>query len=208
MQSEKRSNIETIDQLNSKITILTGEVKLMQSDKETGEQSLQFHVFFDHETCQTKISTGTKLSNGRRVESMQSELDQCQSGYQEAVIIRKELDLCLDELTDEQNSKEQLFQNLRNAQGNITTLKDDKEKLQGQLNSEKAENENLRNRIQQLENENPRFRSESSQNQLEMSDKVRGLTNENENLQSSLDMCQKNLIKKYTMPYICRFLAA
>ena len=185
MQSEKRSNIEMIDQLNSKITILTGEVKLLQSDKETGETSLQFLVFL----YQTKISTGTKLINGRRVESMQSELDQCQSGYQEAVIIRKELDLCRDELTNEQNSKEQLFQNLRNAQGNITTLKDDKEKLQVQLNSEKAENVNLRNRIQQLENEKARIQSESSQNQLEISDKVRDLTKENQDLQSSLDMC-------------------
>ena len=45
LQAEKRSNIEMIDQLNSKITILTGEVKLLQSDKETDEQSLQFHVF-------------------------------------------------------------------------------------------------------------------------------------------------------------------
>ena len=34
-----------IDQLNSRITVLDGEVKLLQSDKETGEQSLQFHVF-------------------------------------------------------------------------------------------------------------------------------------------------------------------
>ena len=45
LQAEKRSNIEMIDQLNSKITILTGEVKLLQSDKETAEQSLQFNVF-------------------------------------------------------------------------------------------------------------------------------------------------------------------
>ena len=48
LQSDKRSNIEMIEQLNSKITILTGEVKLLQSDKETGEQGLQFHVFIDH----------------------------------------------------------------------------------------------------------------------------------------------------------------
>ena len=38
-------------------------------------------------------------------------LDQCQSGNQDAVIIRKELDLCRDELTKEQNSKEQFSQN-------------------------------------------------------------------------------------------------
>ena len=41
-----------IDQLNSKITILTSEVKLLQSDKEAGEQSLQFQVFIDNETRQ------------------------------------------------------------------------------------------------------------------------------------------------------------
>ena len=36
LQSEKKRNIAMIDQLNSKITILKGEIKLLQSDKEIG----------------------------------------------------------------------------------------------------------------------------------------------------------------------------
>ena len=36
LESERRRNIAMIDQLNSKITILTGEIKLLQSDKGTG----------------------------------------------------------------------------------------------------------------------------------------------------------------------------
>ena len=50
---------------------------------------------------------------------MQSKLDQCKSGDQNAVITRKELDSCLDELDDEHNSKEQLSQKIRSAEGNI-----------------------------------------------------------------------------------------
>ena len=121
------------------------------------------------------------------MQSLQSKLDQCNSGNQDAVITRKELDLCRDKLTEEQNSKEQLFLNLINAKGNTKTLEDENEVLQIQLNSEKVENENLRNRIRQLENENIRIQSESSQNQREMANKVRGLTNENQSLRSSLD---------------------
>ena len=34
-----------IDQLNNKITILTGEIKLLQSDKETGLYFSGFHYF-------------------------------------------------------------------------------------------------------------------------------------------------------------------
>jgi len=34
-----------IDQLNSKITILTGEIKLLQSDKGTGKYIFAFHIF-------------------------------------------------------------------------------------------------------------------------------------------------------------------
>ena len=34
-----------IDQMNSKITILTGEIKLLESDKETGKHRFQFHCF-------------------------------------------------------------------------------------------------------------------------------------------------------------------
>ena len=33
-----------IEQLNSKITVLTGEVKLLQSDKETGKTMFIFYI--------------------------------------------------------------------------------------------------------------------------------------------------------------------
>ena len=45
LKSEKRKNIAMIDQLNGRITIFTGEVKLLESDKETGNHSFQFHCF-------------------------------------------------------------------------------------------------------------------------------------------------------------------
>ena len=122
-------------------------------------------------------------------------LDQCQSSNQEAVITRKELDLCRNELTAEQNSNDQLSRNLRNKEGNIKTLKN-------QLNSEKAENENLRNRIRQLENENARIQSESSRNQREMSNKVGDLTIKNQDLQRSLDMCQRKPIMDCEGPIV------
>ena len=37
LESEKRSNIAMIEQLNNQITLLTGEIKVLQSDKETGK---------------------------------------------------------------------------------------------------------------------------------------------------------------------------
>ena len=39
LKSEKRKNIAMIDQLNGRITIFTGEVKLLESDKETSKHS-------------------------------------------------------------------------------------------------------------------------------------------------------------------------
>ena len=109
---------------------------------------------------------------------MQSELDHCNTDNQGKVIIKKELDLCQDELADEQNSKQQIFQNLQSAKQNIKTLEDenkrhnqslqsanrnietlkgDKKVLQNQLNSEKQkvtdfeiEFENLKTKIKVL----------------------------------------------------------
>ena len=142
-----------IDQLNSRIKVLTGEVKLLE---------------------------GTKLHQEKRIESIQSELEQCQSGVQGVVVIRKELDLCRDELTDEKDSKEQLSKDLRIAKGNIKTLEDGKEALQNELNSKKAETENLRNQTGQLQNVKTRILSELS------------------GIQTSLDACQsdRNIICK------------
>ena len=105
LQAENRSNIATIDHLNSKITILTGEVKLLHNDQKT--------------------------------------------------------------------------------------LEDEKEEFKNQLNSEKVENENLRNRILQLENEKTKIQSELYQIQRETTEKVLGLTYENQNLQRSLETCQR-----------------
>ena len=41
MQSEKTRDIAMIDQLNSRIIELTSEVKLLESDKETGKDNFQ-----------------------------------------------------------------------------------------------------------------------------------------------------------------------
>ena len=85
---------------------------------------------------------------------MQSKLDQCESGNQEAVIAKKELDSCRRELSAVQTSERKLSHDLRTAKKNYRTLKDKKEVLYNQLNLEKTESENLRNRIRQLEIEN------------------------------------------------------
>ena len=118
-----------------------------------------------------------------------------QSQCQDAVISRKELDLCRNELIGEQNSNEQLSRSLRNANENIRTF-------QTQLISEKAENENLRNRIRQLENEKTRIQSESSRNQKESTSKVRYLTYKNQRLRSSLESCQINPVMFCKRPIV------
>ena len=45
LQSERKRNIAMIDQLNNKMTILTGEIKLLQGDKGTGLYIFAFHNF-------------------------------------------------------------------------------------------------------------------------------------------------------------------
>ena len=112
---------------------------------------------------------------------MQSKLDQYESGNQDAIITKNKLDSCRDELTKEQNSKQQISQDLQRAKQEIKTLEDEikrhersmrsanrdietlkdelnseifeKKLLQNELNSEKARNDNLRNQIRQLKNE-------------------------------------------------------
>ena len=135
-----------------------------------------------------------------RIQSMQSKLNHCETDNQGKVILEKELNSCRDELTDEHNAKQQIYQDLqsakqniktleeenkrhnrsmRSANRNIETLKDEKKVLQNQLNSEKAENDNLRNQIRQLKNEK--------------SIEVRNLNNQNQKLQNSLESCQNRL---------------
>ena len=132
-----------------------------------------------------------------RIQSMQSKLNHCETDNQGKVILEKELNSCRDELTDEHNAKQQIYQDLqgakqnikaledenkrynrsmRSANRNIETLKDEKKVLQNQLNSEKAENDNLRNQIRQLKKEK--------------SIEVGKLSNQNQDLQNSLDSCQ------------------
>ena len=127
-------------------------------------------------------------------DSMQSKLDQCESGNQDAIMTQNELVSCRDELTNEHNLKQQIYQklqsakqkvkileddnkrhsqSLQSAERNIETLKDDKKVLQNQLNSEKTESERLRDRIRKLENEN------------------QGLHKQNQNIQNSIDSCQE-----------------
>ena len=66
---------------------------------------------------------------------IRSELDQCQNGIHETVILRKELDSCREELSDMQISEEKLNQSLQTANQDILILKCEKEALKNQLNS-------------------------------------------------------------------------
>ena len=115
--------------------------------------------------------------------SLQSTLHQCQTGNQNGLISRKELESCRDEVTEEQNAKEVLNQNLKVMEHQNTDLRN-------QLASEKAENENLRNRIRQLENGMISLQSESGHREL--ANKIRDLTKENQNLKDRLDSCESN----------------
>ena len=45
LKSERKNHITMINQLNGSITILNGEVKLLENDKETGKHGFQFHCF-------------------------------------------------------------------------------------------------------------------------------------------------------------------
>ena len=117
--------------------------------------------------------------HGGRIKTIQSKLDQCESGSQVVVTTKKELDLCRDELSDEQKSKEDLKRNVK-------TLQNDNDKLQKQLTSKNDEIENLRNRIRGLESEKNRIQSESSKNQREAANKIRNLTSENTKLQKTI----------------------
>ena len=94
------------------------------------------------------------------IQSLQSKLDQCESDNQDAIITKHELDLCRRELTDEQNSKQQIYQDLQRAKKNIKTFQKDKKILQNQLksskeiiDSEQAESKRLRDRTRKLEKE-------------------------------------------------------
>ena len=108
-------------------------------------------------------------------DSIQSKLVKCESGYQGVIIAKNELDSCRGELTDEQNSKQQVYQDLQSAKRNIKTLEGDKKVLQNQLNSEKAESDRLRDQIRKLENDN------------------QGLNNQNRNLYQSLQSARSNI---------------
>ena len=90
-----------------------------------------------------------------RIKTIQSKLDQCKSGSQNAIATKKELDLCRQELSDEQKSKKDLKRNIKILQNN-------NDKLQNQLTSKNYEIENLRNRIRGLEIEKTRIQSDST----------------------------------------------
>ena len=90
-----------------------------------------------------------------RMNTIQSKLDQCESGSQDAVTTRKELDLCHHRLSDEQKSTKDLKRNIK-------TLQNNNDKLQNQLTSKNNEIENLRNRIRGLEREETRIQSDST----------------------------------------------
>ena len=129
---------------------------IRNTGKNTGSYALHillypnFHHNLKDDFCRAMIMTGKKLIHESQIGSMQSKLDQCQSGNQDTVIIRKELDLCRDELTDEQNSKEKLSQNLSSAQRNIKTLEDDNRKLDQSLLSTKQNITILKDENQKL----------------------------------------------------------
>ena len=122
----------------------------------------------------------------KEIESLKSELKKCQSGYQDAVISRKELDLCRDELSDELNEKNKLNRNLKALQNENNSLQNqlasktaENENFKTQLTAKEAENEDLRSRIQRLESDNAELQSQLSRNQHETSNEIQAMTQKN-----------------------------
>ena len=126
-----------------------------------------------------------------RVMSLQSTLDQCQSNNQDAVISRKELELCRDELNDE------LIVN-NSLQNQLASKTAENENFKAQLMAKEAENDDLRSRIRRLESDKAKLQSLNERNQ-KLNDLYtnsiewnRNLQNRVESLQSTLDKCQSD----------------
>ena len=131
--------------------------------------------YLNYDFLQAVISSGKKLINENKIDSMQSELDQCKSGNQDAVITRKELDLCRDQLSDELISKKKLNQSLQNVKQNITMLEVENQKVDQSLF-------NANRNITILKNENQKL------NQGLQSAKLNIKT-----LQKDFDLCRDEL---------------
>ena len=125
----------------------------------------------------------SKEHQTRKIETVQLNLNECRKDNQNEVLTGKELDICNDELRDEQISKGRLKQSLKNAKWNIQSLEKDFKELQKQMALDTTENEN---RIQQLERENTILSNE-------MASKEKDLTYTNQKLQKSLENCQNEL---------------
>ena len=145
--------------LKDKVERLNDEMKTL--DRLNTERAIEnLNIKFKLETCESGVVT--------IIESWESKLYQCESGNQNGVISRKELELCRKELSDEQNSKDRLNQTLQSIEKSLNVMQDKNDELQNQLTSEKAENENLQNEIQQLKSEKIKLQSESSRRQEEL----------------------------------------
>ena len=153
--------------LKDKVESLNDEMKTL--DRLNTERAIEnLNIKFKLETCESGVVT--------IIESWESKLYQCESGNQNGVISRKELELCRKELSDEQNSKDHLNKTLQNVEESLEALKDENNALQNQLTSEKAKNENLQNQIRELEKENTRIKSELPNNRRETTNNLRPMT--------------------------------
>ena len=165
MQNEIKILNDKVDDLNNERRRLNGHYTRCTIENLNLQSKL--------DTCESEIVT--------IIDSWQSKLNQCESANQDGVISRKELEQCREELTNEQNSKDKLNQNLQRTIQSLEAAKDQNDKLKNQLTLEKAENENRLNRIQQLEVEKSRMQTQSARNQTELKNKIRDLTNQNQN---------------------------
>ena len=89
----------------------------------------------------------------RKIESLQSQLSGCQSNNQDSNITGKELDLCREELTDEQNSKDELKQNITMLEGRNRKLDQSLKSAKRNITALEDENQELRDHNQNLENQ-------------------------------------------------------
>ena len=112
----------------------------------------------------------------KNIESLQSKLDACQSGNQDAILCEKELDLRRDELIDSQNAKIKLAEKLRKTESYLKSLENKNDALQNELASEKTKNENLQHQIRELEKENTKIKSELSNYRRQTTNNLRPMT--------------------------------
>ena len=189
-KNEFQSEFERLTSKNTEIENLQNRIRELEDEKN------EFQSYRDQLT--SKKVENENLRN--RISELEAEKTRLQSDF--------------DQMTLENVEIENLREEIRKLEAEATSNELYTEKVTdrlasniGLLTSQKAENENLRDRISQLEAEKTEIqldsetkKSEWSKYLKEMTNKVRDLTNENQNFRNAFDSCQSK--QKLDIPVI------